>query len=288
MSAEKIGIPASARLQILYPSYTFAPFSRGCFSLFFAITLVNFVLSSHNTMMGFLSRHGWLKMNFYRLHIVYFLLTIILLSIVMYGSGVNGNSGDAEASFKLRYIDAIFLCASAMTNAGLNTINLNDLTGFQQSILYILILIGNVTVTTNAAIWIRRYFLRKHIKEFLDRSKAARERVEELDTEKGRIGSLANGAISTVSSGIRRLPRASGLQKDQTGISHYRQRHYEIGHGGLPYPWEWEISRKIGSRFTTPASLIQERLHHYLSFQPSFDKKVRPSTSKYQLRPTMT
>lgn len=53
--------------------------------------------------------------NFYRVHLFYFLLTIILSSIIMYGSGINGNSDDAQIQFKLRYIDAIFLCASVRT-----------------------------------------------------------------------------------------------------------------------------------------------------------------------------
>ena len=231
-----------------------------------------------------LSHNGWFEWNFYRMHVIYFLLTIILSSIIVYGSGINGNSSDAEASFKLRYIDAIFLCASAMTNAGLNTVNLNNLTGFQQSVLYVLILIGNVTVTTNAAIWVRRHFLRKYMKEFLKRSKAAREVVDQIDAEeRGRVASLATGAIHSVSSGIQRLPRATGLQKVQSSSSRSRKSHHEIGHGGLPYPWEWEISRKLGSKLTAPADLIQERLHHYLSFQPSVDQKVYSLTSVHYL-----
>lgn len=220
-------------------------------------------------------RHGWLGMNFYRGHIIYFLLTIIVSSIIMYGSGINGSSDDTEASFKLRYIDAIFLCTSAMTNAGLATINLNNVTGFQQSILCILILMGNVTVTTNATVWVRRYFLRKYMMEFLKHSKAAQEIVDEVDTERGRMASLANGAIHSVSSGIRRPLQTSGLQKLQSSISLSRKNHHEIGHGGLPYPWEWDICRKFTAKLAAPAHSIQERLHHYLSFQPSFDHKVR-------------
>lgn len=226
-----------------------------------------------------LGRHGWLEMNFYRGHIIYFLLTIMLSSVIMYGSGINGNSDDAEVSFKLRYIDAIFLCTSAMTNAGLATINLNRVTGFQQAILCILILIGNVTVTTNATVWVRRYFLRKYMREFLKHSKAAREIVDEVDTERGRIASLANGALHSVSSGIRRPLQTTGLLNLRSSINLSRNNHHEIGHGGLPYPWEWDICREFTSKLATPAHSIQERLHHYLSFQPSFDHKVRPLPS---------
>ena len=236
-----------------------------------------------NTKIASLSRHSSLKLNFYRVHIIYFLLTIILSSIIMYGSGVNGNSGDTEASFKLRYIDAIFLCTSSMTNTGLNTVNLNDLTGFQQSILFVLALIGNVTVTANATIWIRRHFFRKYMKVFLTKSKAAREIVEEIDQEKGRLGSLADGPIHSASSGIERQPGAGVLQKVHSSVIRGPKSHHEISHGGIPYPWQWGIGRKIGSKLTAPATLIPERLHHYLSFQPSYDQKVRPSTLLHDL-----
>ena len=238
------------------------------------------IMGRINTKVERLSRHDHFKLNFYRMHVICFLCTIILSSVIMYGSGVNGNSDDAEAHFKLRYIDAIFLCTSAMTNAGLNTVNLYNLTGFQQSVLCILILIGNVTVTTNAAIWIRRFFLRKHMKEFLQRSKAARGKVEQLDREdEGGMASIANGAIHSVSSSIRRLPQTSGLHKVKVGTTQRLSRHHEMGHGGLPYPWEWEFIRKLGAKLAAPTNSIQERLHCYLSFQPSIDRRVRPFSS---------
>ena len=200
------------------------------------------------------------EMNFYRVHLIYFLLTIILSSIIMYGSGINGNSGDAQVQFRLRYIDAIFLCASAMTNAGLNTVNLNDLTGFQQAILCVLILIGNVTVTTNATIWVRRYFFRKHLKEFIIHSKAAREVVSKIDSkEKSKIAYLGNSAVHTVSSGVRRLPRATGLHEVHVKIAEKCKNHHEIGNGGFPYPWDCNIGRRLVSKIAAPANSVRSR-----------------------------
>ena len=117
------------------------------------------------------------------------------------------------------------------------------------------------------------------MKDFLSHSKAARERVEDLDDaeERGRVASLATGAVHSVSSGIRKIPGASaGLQKLRTTTTRtLRRRHHELGQGGLPYPWEWKICRKLGSGLVAPAHSIQGRLHHYLSFQPSFDRKGR-------------
>ena len=165
--------------------------------MLYKITINLAIMESGNARIELGNRSGWFKMNFYRMHLIYFLLTIILSSVIMYGSSISGNSDEAEARFKLRYIDAIFLCTSAMTNAGLNTVNLYTLTAFQQAILYVLILIGNVTVTTNATIWIRRHFLRKHMKEFLKHSKTAKEKVDGIGTEEtDRIASLAGGDIN--------------------------------------------------------------------------------------------
>src|SRR4051812_6457869 len=75
--------------------------------------------------------------NFYRIHLIYFVLVIILASVVLYGS---------NTSFHVSYTDAIFLCASAMTNTGLTTVNLSALTAWQQAILFILMLMGDLTL----------------------------------------------------------------------------------------------------------------------------------------------
>lgn len=237
----------------------------------------------------YLSRRGCFQTNFYRVHVIYFLLTIILSSVIMYGSGVNANSGDAEALFKLRYIDAIFLCTSAMTATGLSTVNLSDITGFQQSILFLLVLLGNVTITAHATTWLRRHFFRKHMKHFLQHSKAAREIVDGIGREEsGKVASLTTGASHSTSSGIQKRPRGGGTHPSQTSTTQDRRSHHEIGHGGLPYPWEWEISRKFTSKFTAPARPIRERPHHHLSFKPSFDRKVRSCTSVYNLDLTVS
>lgn len=236
-------------------------------------------MAPFNAIISRLKPHGWLQWNFYRVHVVYFILTIIISSVIMYGSGVNGNSDDAEALFTLRYIDAIFICTSAMTSTGLNTVNLSDITGFQQSILCILILLGNMTIIANATIWIRRYFFRKHMKQFVQHSKAAQEIVRGIDREEsGKGASLTDGAPPSGSSAIRRRPRGRDSQKPQASENRNRKNSHEIGHGGLLYPWEWEMSKKFGSMFAAAAHPIQERPHLYLSFQPSFDHKARPSS----------
>jgi Trk-type K+ transport system membrane component len=57
-----------------------------------------------------------------------------LASILMYGS--NGKN-------QIAFVDCVFLCVSAICVCGLATVNLSTLTGFQQAILFVLMLIGN-------------------------------------------------------------------------------------------------------------------------------------------------
>lgn len=48
----------------------------------------------------------------------YFLVVIAISSVIMYGEGL-ANDKDEIGGTKLRYIDALFLCTSAMTTTGL-------------------------------------------------------------------------------------------------------------------------------------------------------------------------
>ncbi|KAL8831189.1 MAG: hypothetical protein Q9191_001001 [Dirinaria sp. TL-2023a] len=185
--------------------------------------------------------HPWdyFRWNFYRVHLSYFILTIIVSSVIVYGSGVNGNSDDAEAQFRLRYIDALFLCASAMTNTGLNTVNLGSITAFQQSVLAILLLLGNIVTVSVATIWIRRHFFRQHANEFVQHSQAGRQVVEDIDRESappnkefGHVRSASgNGSVRRRSANSEQGPALLSKAK-------IRSSHLEVGHGGFPYPWD--------------------------------------------------
>ena len=49
----------------------------------------------------------------------------------------------SNGEFKIKYIDALFVCISAATGTGLSTIDLSSLTAWQQTILVIIELVGN-------------------------------------------------------------------------------------------------------------------------------------------------
>jgi len=228
-------------------------------------------------------RPSWLRisylfhLNFYRIHLSYFIIVILLASVIMYGSTTNGNSGDAEAEFRLRYIDALFLCTSSMTNTGLNTVNLGSITAFQQVVLFLLLPLGNVMVVTASTIYVRKYYFRKKMSELVKHSKAARDVVGAVESQDGAGQNQSSPPASRIPSehpqthaSLRQRKSAPG-----TGDKDYYDAHHYRGQGGIPMPWQ---SRKFRSSFHAPFRAIHRQPHdedhHYLSFHPALDSKA--------------
>ncbi|ELU39184.1 potassium ion transporter (Trk1), putative [Rhizoctonia solani AG-1 IA] len=65
------------------------------------------------------------------------------------------------------FIDALFNCVSAMTVTGLATIDLSQLTGFQQSILFVLMCIGNPVIISWFIVYTRRRFFRNKLSHII-------------------------------------------------------------------------------------------------------------------------
>lgn len=86
--------------------------------------------------------------NFITLHYLYFIGTCLLTSVIFWGS--------STGSKRVSYIDSLFLTVSAMTLAGLNTVNLSELNSFQQSILFVLIMIGSAIFVSIMVVHVRR------------------------------------------------------------------------------------------------------------------------------------
>ncbi|KAK1999115.1 cation transporter [Colletotrichum falcatum] len=105
-------------------------------------------------------------LNFITLHYAYFIGTTLLASVVFYvSSSPRGSIG---------YVDSLFLVVSAMTEAGLNTVNLSEMTVWQQVMLWLLIIVGS-------SVWVSIWTVlaRKHVFE-----KSLREVVQASDEER--------------------------------------------------------------------------------------------------------
>ncbi|KAL1746627.1 cation transport protein-domain-containing protein [Schizophyllum fasciatum] len=103
-------------------------------------------------------------LNFFRVHLLAFTFLPLVLSGIFYAAGPHGGSAtesttSGDGPLRLAYLDALFLCYSAMTVCGLTTANLSALTKVQQAILYALMLCGNITTVSYCMLLVRmRYF----------------------------------------------------------------------------------------------------------------------------------
>jgi hypothetical protein len=86
-------------------------------------------------------------LNFITLHYLYFIVTSFVSALVFWGSATPFKS--------IAFTDALFMTMSAMTGAGLNTVNLSQINTFQQIILFVLIMIGNAIFISAIVVHIR-------------------------------------------------------------------------------------------------------------------------------------
>ncbi|KAJ5819105.1 hypothetical protein N7474_004696 [Penicillium riverlandense] len=86
--------------------------------------------------------------NFLTLHYVYFISTCLIASTIFYLMSTPWLS--------VTYVDSLFLCVSAMTGAGMNTINLSTLNSFQQVIVFVLLLLGSAVLVSSAVLMVRK------------------------------------------------------------------------------------------------------------------------------------
>lgn len=218
------------------------------------------------------------KLNFYRLHLLYFIITILLSSVIVYGSTTNGNSGHEEKQFYLRYIDALFLCTTAMTNSGLNVVNLASITGFQQAVLFILIPLGNVCTVSTVTVYIRKYWFRKKMRHFIEHSKAGQAIVDDIerqDTSSSHQEHSPQRGNSRPSTDRIPLNISSG-QENVRQRRKNQSEHHLSAHGGFPFPWQSETFRDAFHKsFQGFSRKPHNEPHNYLSFQPSLDHKGR-------------
>lgn len=106
--------------------------------------------------------------NFITIHWIYFVSTCLLSAIILWGSATPARS--------LAFVDALFLAVSAMTLAGLNTVNLSTLNTFQQFWLFLLIMLGSAIFVSAFVVVVRRAAFEKKFKDVYERRKQKRGR----------------------------------------------------------------------------------------------------------------
>lgn len=105
-------------------------------------------------------------LNFITVHYAYFIGVCLLTSVIFWGSSTPARS--------INYTDSLFFVVSAMTLAGLNTINLSQLNTFQQIILFLLILFGSAIWVSIAVVYIRRKAFERKFKRIVEAGRQQR------------------------------------------------------------------------------------------------------------------
>ncbi|KAJ7157872.1 potassium transporter [Mycena crocata] len=100
----------------------------------------------------------WTHGTFYRLHFTTFTVVPLIAAGIFYG---------CNGQFHVSFLDSMFMCYSAMTVTGLAVVNLSTLTPFQQVILYILMLIGDITVVSWIMVLVRKWYF-KNVCQYVD------------------------------------------------------------------------------------------------------------------------
>ncbi|KAL1963902.1 hypothetical protein VTN77DRAFT_7708 [Rasamsonia byssochlamydoides] len=204
-------------------------------------------------------------LNFLTLHYIYFIMMGLLWSVVFWGA--------SEPFQSVSYTDSLFLCVSAMTGAGLNTINLSILTSFQQAMLFALILLGHPILISSTVLLVRkRAFESKFkgiVKEHAARSRSPNHRQHSLNFPLTRLGrksqsSTAKGDVEDASAGAI----ASGAQCGTVEVQRSATTHGN-GAENTQFNLSDDVDR-IGytddDQLTISASFRERARHHHRVF----------------------
>lgn len=233
-------------------------------------------------------------LNFYRAHMLYFIVVIAISSVIVYGEGVkNGPKEYRDAH--LTYMDALFLTCSAMTttgklianahemitltNQGLNPVDLGDLSGFQQAVLCILLIVGNIPFVSMVVVLIRQRMFRKRMSEVVKHSRTMQRLVQDIeDNRQTESSNVSSNSLRKRQAAERRKSKANKNEppvKIQP-LSTRRTFHHQSGFGFVPTPWETKLAKNFFTRvFDSVTSELRPEQHDYVSFKPRLDSRGR-------------
>ncbi|KAH7092551.1 cation transport protein-domain-containing protein [Paraphoma chrysanthemicola] len=224
-------------------------------------------------------RHEVFTLNFYRAHMLYFIAVIAISSVILYGVGIARGPKEFRDDH-LTYIDAVFLCASAMTTTGLNTVDLGDLGGFQQALLCVLMILGSIPFVSAWVVLIRRALFRKKMADVVKHSRTMRRLVQDIEQShhQNAVASTSDdspapeGEHGQKANGKKKRDRSPKMQP----LSKRRTFHHQTGFGFVPTPWETKLARSFFTRIVDRlTSELKPENHGYLSFKPHLDSKGR-------------
>ena len=114
--------------------------------------------------------------NFITLHYAYFIAVTIVGTLIFWGASHPAKS--------VGWWDSMFMVMSALTATGLNTVNVSQLTVFQQVELVVLMMMGSQVLVSYATVAFRKHIFEKRFEDIVELEKETRK------ARKGNTGTL--------------------------------------------------------------------------------------------------
>jgi hypothetical protein len=108
------------------------------------------------------------ELNFITIHYLYFIFTSLISAVIFWGSSTPFRS--------VSFADSLFLTVSAMTEAGLNTVNLSTLNTFQQVLLFLLIMMGSAIFVSSFVVHVRQRAFDSRFRSEIEREQRLKSR----------------------------------------------------------------------------------------------------------------
>ncbi len=106
--------------------------------------------------------------NYITLHYAYFTGTTIVATLIFWGA--------SAPAYSIGWWDSMFMVMSAITATGLNTVNLSQLTTFQQVELCILMMIGSQVLISYVTIEFRKHIFKKRFEDIVRMERERRKK----------------------------------------------------------------------------------------------------------------
>ncbi|KAH7928677.1 TrkH-domain-containing protein [Leucogyrophana mollusca] len=185
------------------------------------------------------------SLNFYRVHILFFCFTPLIFSGILYAS---------NSEYPVSYIDALFNSVSAITVCGLATVNLSQLTPWQQVLLFIQMCIGSPVVVSWVMVYIRRwYYFAKKFDHIIE-AEAARRVAIKMEQQLTRQSAASSGAQG------RWSRRVTAIFRRRTGLSTVVEDTASDEDRDSPRAKEKEVGKKLRTdmirRMDAPPKLV--------------------------------
>lgn len=172
--------------------------------------------------------------NFITVHYFIIIGLTIVGSILVFGAG-KGN---------IAYIDALFFASGANTQAGLNTIDVNLLNTFQQSVLFFCCMVTNPIAINSGVVFLRLYWFEKRFQGLVKDARSRRTTMTKSRSKaKANIADLERGVAGRNIKVMHNTAKASrmtndGLLLDEYDLNAAQQQHHpgleQINSGNPP------------------------------------------------------